>query len=87
MTQDEHCRGDVDEEVVDPRHAMLKEPIVGHEVVTYEEGKGNGAILPKPLPSPKEMSDAQRRIHDITHMPYDPGCAICVSCRRPNDHH
>ena len=73
--------------VVDPKFALLKEPIVGTEVVTYEEGKGTGAFPPKPLPSPKEMSDVQRRIHDITHLPYDPGCAICVSCRRPNDHH
>ena len=85
--EDEHLEGGVIEEVVDPKFALLKEPIMGTEVVTYEEGKGTGAIPPKPLPSPKEMSDVQRRIHDITHLPYDPGCAICVSCRRPNDHH
>ena len=85
--QDEHIEDGVVEEVVDPKNAMLREPIVGTEMVVYEEGVGTGAIPPKPLPSPKEMTEAQRRIHDITHLPYDPGCAICVSCRRPNDHH
>ena len=43
--------------------------------------------LQGPVPSPKKMSAAQRRIHDITKLPYDPGCGICVSCRRPNNHH
>ena len=75
------------EEDVDPKMALTGEPIVGMENITWEEGKGPGAIPAKPLPSPKEMSVAQRRIHDLTHLPYDPGCGICVSCRRPNDHH
>ena len=78
---------DVEEEEVYPKHAMLSDPIVGMEKVTWEDGKGPGAIAAKPLPCPKPLSDAQRRIHDLTHLPYDPGCPICVSCRRPNDHH
>ena len=80
--------GDViDEEDVNPKYALMKEPIVGMESITWTKDAGPGALPAKPLPSPKQMSDAQRRIHDITHLPYDPGCAICVSCRRPNDHH
>ena len=78
---------DVVDEEVNPKHAMLSDPIVGMEKVTWEDGRGPGAIAARPLPSPKPMSDAQRRIHDLTHLPYDPGCPICVSCRRPNNHH
>ena len=79
--------GGIDEEDVDPKLALVKEPIVGFESTTWTKDAGHGAIPARPLPSPKQMSDAQRRIHDITHLPYDPRCAICVSCRRPNDHH
>ena len=75
------------EEDVDLKLALMKEPIVGMENVTWEEGKGPGAIPARPLSSPKEMSLAQRLIHDINHLPYDPACPICVSCRRPNSHH
>ena len=78
---------DMVEDEVDLKHAMMKDPIVGMETITWEQGKGDGALAARPLSSPKEMSDAQRRVHDLTHLPYDPGCAICVSCRRPNDHH
>ena len=69
---------DVVDEEVNPKHAMLSDPIVGMEKVTWEDGRGPAAIAARPLPSPKPMSDAQRRIHDLTHLPYDPGCPICV---------
>ena len=75
------------EEDVDPKTALMGEPIVGMENMTWEEGRGPDAIPARPLPSPTEMSTAQRRIHHLTHLPYDPGCGICVSCRRPNNHH
>ena len=83
----ESIKGDGAEEEVNPKHATLSDPIVGMDKVTWEDGKGPGALAAKPLPSPKSMSDAQRRIHDPTHLPYEPGCPICVSCKRPNDHH
>ena len=83
----ESVKDDGAEDEVNPKHAMLSEPIVGMDKVIWEDGKGPGAIAAKPLPSPKTMSDAQRRIHDLTHLPYESGCPICVSCRRPNDHH
>ena len=85
--KDELDGNEIDDEVVDPKLAMMKEPIVGLESVTWEQGKGSGALPARPLNYPKQMSDAVRRIHDLTHLPYDPGCAICVSCRRPNNHH
>ena len=43
--EDEHLEGGVIEEVVDPTFALLKEPIVGTEVVMYEEGKALGPFL------------------------------------------
>ena len=87
VRDDDSVREDGTEDEVNPKHALLSDPIVGMERVTWDDGKGPGAIAAKPLPSPKSMTDAQRRIHDLTHLPYDPGCPICVSCRRPNDHH
>ena len=87
VREGELVKDDGAEEEVNPKHAMLSEPIVGMDKVTWVDGKGPGALAAKPLPSPKPMSDAQRRIHDLTHLPYEPGCPICVSCRRPNDHH
>ena len=88
MRDDERMRDEAElDDDVNPKHAMMDEPIIGMENDTWEDGKGSGALSARPLPSPKTMSDAQRRIHDITHLPYDPGCPICVSCRRPNDHH
>ena len=74
------------EEDVDPKMVLMGELIVGKEDITWEEGKGPGAIPARRLPSPKDISTAQRRIHDLTHLPYDPGCGICVSCRLPNNH-
>ena len=44
-------KGGVDEEVI-PKHAMLDDPIVGMENVTWEDGKGPGAPAAKPRPSP-----------------------------------
>ena len=67
--------------------AVLGEPIIGVERVVYDDETGPGAIPARPLPTPKSMSVAQRAIHDLTHLPYDPGCEICVSSRRPNTHH
>ena len=36
------------------------------ENATWEEGKRHGASQARPLPSPKGMSAAQRRIDDLT---------------------
>ena len=77
----------LDDEEVDPKMALMSEPIVGIEKVVYDDATGSGAIPARPLTSPKSMSAAQRAVHDITHMPYHPGCEICVSCRRPNTQH
>ena len=76
-----------DEDTADGKMAMAKDPIVGVERVVFDDATGSGALPAKPLPSPKGMSAFQRAIHDLTHLPYDPSCEICVSCRRPNSHH
>ena len=78
---------DIVEEEVDPKMAMLGEPIVGIERVVYDDATGSGAIPARPLSSPKSMSAAERAVHDLTHLPYHPGCEVCTSCRRPNSHH
>ena len=87
IDQDDEGVAGNDEEVADPKLAMLGEPIVGIDRVVYDESTGPGAIPARPLTSPKGMSTAQRAIHDLSHLPYDPGCEICVSCRRPNTQH
>lgn len=80
--------GVVDEdELVDESKALMKEPIVGVDKVVFDEATGSGALPARPLPSPKGMTMKQREIHDLTHLPYDPSCEICVSCRRPNTQH
>ena len=84
--QDDDGVGNV-EEVVDPKMALMGEPIVRIDSVVYDDTTGDGAIPAVPLTSPKMMSASQRAIHDLTHLPYHPGCEICVSCRRPNTHH
>ena len=71
----------------DPKMALLGEPIVGIDRVVYDESTGPGALAARPLASPRIMSASKRAIHDLTHLPYDPGCEICVSTRRPNTHH
>ena len=79
--------GEDDDEVVDKGHAMTSEPIVGTDRVVYDDATGPGALTARALPAPKGMTAAKRAVHDLTHLPYDPSCEICVSCRRPNSHH
>ena len=67
--------------------AVLGEPIVGTERIVYDDSTGPGALPARPLISPKSMTALQRAIHDLTHLPYHPGCEVCVSCRRPNTMH
>ena len=88
---DDH-QGDVSfgadvEEVVEMEHAMPRDAIVGTDRVVYDDITGSGALPARPLPSPKGMTAANRAVHDLTHLPYEPSCEICVSCRRPNSHH
>lgn len=78
---------DGEDEVIDSRMAMLGEPIIGIERVVYDDVTGPGALAARPLNSPKGMSAVKRAIHDLSHLPYDPSCEICVSSRRPNTHH
>ena len=65
----------------DPKMAIVGEPIVGMERVVYHDSTGPGALAAHPLASPRSMSAAKRPIHDLTHLPCDAGCDICVSTR------
>ena len=71
------------EEEVDMREAMLDDPIIGVEQVIHDE-HGPGALKPRPLPTPKAMTAAQKAVHDLSHLPHDPGCPICASSRGLN---
>ena len=74
------------EEELDPKSVAVEDSIVGDELVTLDE-HGPGAIEAKPMVSPKVMTPQQRAKHSIAHLPYDPDCEICVSCKRPNIQH
>ena len=71
------------EEEVDMRQALRDEPIIGVEQVIHDEN-GPGALKPRPLPTPKAMTAAQKAVHDMSHLPHDPGCPICASSRGLN---
>ena len=76
----------MDGEAIDPKMVMLGDRIVGVENVTLDD-KGPGALAPKQVTSPREMTAAQKATHWLTHLPYDPGCPICIQSRRPNNRH
>ena len=66
--------------------AVLGEPIVGIEAITLDQ-RGPGALAARPLPSPKEPTQAAIDRHNLTHTPFEAWCPICIACRRCNDHH
>ena len=76
-----------DDEVVDKSLAMTGDPIIGMDKVIFDESSGPGALVARPMPSPKGMTARQREVHNLTHLPYDPSCEICVANRRPNTQH
>ena len=75
-----------EEEIVDMKTALPSDPITGVEQILLDE-HGPGALEARPLSSPPTMTPAQRAKHNLTHLPYHPGCAICVATRRPNTMH
>ena len=75
-----------EEEIVDLKYVMFHDPIVGVEQIVETE-HGPGAREAKPLPSPPTFTPAQRAKHCLTHLPFHPGCPMCVACRQPNTHH
>ena len=75
-----------EEEEVDMKKALLADPIVGTKSVVMDQ-HGPGAISAKPLASPPSMTPKERAIHNLTHLPYHPGCAICAATRRANSMH
>ena len=79
--------GSLDEEELDPKSVVVDDVIVGDGTVTLDE-HGPGAIQPKQIPGPKEMSKTERERHYAAgHLPYDPRCEICASSKKPNIAH
>ena len=65
----------------------MDDPIVGDGVTTLDE-HGPGALEPRTIPAPKEMTPLEWSKHLASgHLPYDPRCEICVRCKRTNTHH
>ena len=76
---------DLAEEELDPKSVVVDDPITGEELITLDEN-GPGVLEPKTIPAPRTMTAAEREKHFASgHLPYDPRCEICVSCKRPND--
>ena len=71
---------------VDLKDALFDDPIIGVEHVLLDEN-GLGARRANPLASPKPMSPAEKAVHDLTHLPFHPGCPICRATRTPNAQH
>ena len=65
------------------KHAVAGEPIVGVEVVTYDQ-RGPGAIAAKPLPAPKAPTPAARARHNLSHLPPEDWCPFCRGARKAN---
>ena len=84
--QGPHHQAPEEELEVDMGLAMLDDPIVGVEAVLSNQ-HGPGARPARPLRTPKQMSPAQREIHDLTRMPFDEGCEICAATRGLNAKH
>ena len=77
----------VDEEELDPKSVVVDDVIAGKGIVTLDQ-HGPGALQPKQIPGPEEMSKLERERHFAAgHLPYDPRCAICASCKKPNSPH
>ena len=79
--------GDLAEEELDPKSVVVDDPIVGEGITTLDE-HGPGALEPRTIAAPKEMTPLERSKHFASgHLPYDPRCEICVRCKRPNIPH
>ena len=87
MGGERSAAAEVEDDAADAKLAQLDEPIVGSEVVTWQEGKGPGAREARPLPAPKAPTSAAWEKHKLTHLPYCSWCPICASTKRPNHHH
>ena len=77
----------MDEEELDPKSVVVDDLIAGEGIVTLDKN-GPGAVQPKQIPGPKEMSKSERERHFAAgHLPYDPRCEICISSKKPNAPH
>ena len=76
----------LDEPEVDLKHAIFQEPIVGTEKVLLDS-HGPGAVAPRAISEPRPMTPAELAIHNLTHLPYHPGCPCCAAARRQHSQH
>ncbi len=53
---------------------------VRHPQIYEDDATGEGA-LPKGVPAPKEPTQAERDLHNLTHMPFRSWCKICLRAK------
>ena len=58
------------DDAANPAHAQLNEPIVGTEMVPWDDKTGPGGKLVKPLPSVKSPTHAMWAKHRLARLPY-----------------
>ena len=81
----------------DPNRATmtLKSPWTGTTVFTVKghypqvmiDDYSEEAVLPRALNVPKEPTEEERELHNLTHMPYRAWCPLCVKCKGAGDYH
>ena len=78
--------GGAEEEDIDPNSVAHNDPITGVEITVLDED-GPGALEPKPLSTPPDMTPTQKAKHDLLHLPMHLGCLICRARKTPNTYH
>ena len=76
----------VDPDVVDMKHAVLDDAIVGVDQIISDE-IGPGAREPMPLASQQALTPARLATHVLTQLTPHPGCPTCKARRTPNTAH
>ena len=59
----------------------------GEDALPRRSAKTGMPGMPRPLPSPKGPTRAERDLHNLTHAPFAVWCPYCVSGKRHNHHH
>ena len=59
----------------------------GHYPQLLLDDYSEEALVPKTLQTPKEPTQEERELHNLTHMPYRAWCPLCVRCKGVGDYH
>ena len=59
----------------------------GHYPQLLIDDYSEEALVPKTLQTPKEPTQEERELHNLTHMPYRAWCPLCVRCKGIGGYH